>query len=232
MDKREVVVDKSLEAALPNMRPIGQTWIFVKSWNEIEHILRITRPVRLFVQAGFEPPPERIRKMRIPPLVVVVPKIKSLRFGLWMRYLPFLDFVIAREELIRDFQRWVRVEPYSTNFQKMFRFPVPPELEEILEFLQHIKKIRHILTDHQWKIFLAYGKTGEVSRVAEIMGRHPRTIRDQIARIEEKVEATDLENIFRKPAIGLLSKFPGAFAPTGSVVSGKKDSKTGAGMLP
>ena len=233
MDKKEVIIDKSLENGLPNMRPIGETWIFVKSWNEIEHILRITRPVRLFLQSGFEPPPERIRKIRIPPIVVVVPKVRNLRFGLWMRYLPFLDFVIGRDDLFKDFQRWVTVEPYSTNFQKVFRFPVPPEIGEILDFLQRIKKIRHILTNHQWKIFLAYGKTGEVSRVAEMMGRHPRTIRDQIARIEEKVETRDLENIFRRPVIGLLSTFPGTFAPSSGVaVSGKKSSKTGSGTLP
>ncbi|AIA32041.1 hypothetical protein BOX24_08690 [Leptospirillum ferriphilum] len=233
MDKREIVIDKSLESCLPNMRPIGQTWIFVKSWNEIEHIMRITKPVRLFLQSGFEAPPERIRKMSIPPLVIVVPKVRSLRFGLWMRYLPYLDFVIGRDDLLQDFQKWVKVEPYSINFQKLFRFPVPPEMEEILDFLQRIKKIRHILTDHQWRIFLAYGKTGEVSRVAEIMGRHPRTIRDQIARIEEKVDAKDLENIFRKPVIGLLSKLPGACSPSSGVaVSGKRGNKTGSGMLP
>jgi hypothetical protein len=106
-------------------------------------------------------------------------------------------------------------------------------MEEILDFIHLIKKIRYNLTEHQWKIFMAYGKTGEVNRVAEIMGRHPRTIRDQIARISEKVETEDLEDLFRKPAVGLLSKIPGSFSPPGIVpVFGKKNSKTGAGNFP
>lgn len=233
LEKWEILVDKSLENELPSMRPIGQTWIFVRSWKEVEHIVSITRPARIVLRSGFEPPPDRVRKLRIPPLVLVVPRVRSLRFSLWMRYLPFLDFVITQEELLQDFQRWMKVLPFSTNFQKIFRFPIPFELEEILDFIHLIKKIRFNLTEHQWKIFMAYGKTGEVNRVAEIMGRHPRTIRDQIARISEKVETADLEDLFRKPAVGLLSKIPGSFSPPGIVpVSGKKNSKTGAGNFP
>ncbi len=209
MKKREIILDQGLEAYLPSTRPIDQTWIFVRTWKEIENLLKVTDPSRILLKGSFPPPPEMFKKLRVPPIILVFQKVRQLRFFLWIRYLPYLDFVLETSELEQNFQHWIKTEPFTTGMQRSLRFTIPDGMKELVGFYQLLKQTRHSLTDHQWNIFIAYGKTGEVNRVAELMNRHPRTIRDQIQKISEKMDGRDLESLFRIPVVEMLRKIPG-----------------------
>lgn len=228
--KREIILDKGLESSLPSTRPIDQTWIFVQNWKEIENLLKVTSPARLLLRGNFPAPPETLRKFRVPPIILVFSKIRQLRFSLWIRYLPYLDFVLETAEIEQNFQHWIKVQPFTTGLQRSLRFPLPEGMKGLVGCYQRLKQARYCLTDHQWKIFVAYGKTGEINRVAELMERHPRTIRDQIQKINEKMEWSDLEGLFRMPLVEMLEKVPGAFPMEPFLsFSDKTDNKTGTG---
>lgn len=226
MKKREIILDQGLEPYLPSTRSIDQTWIFIRTWKEIENLLRVTDPSRILLGGGFPPPPETLRKLRVPPIILVFQKVRQLRFSLWMRYLPYLDFVLETSELEQNFQIWIKTQPFTTGMQRSLRFSVPEGMKELVGFYQLLKQTRYSLTDHQWNIFMAYGKTGEINRVAEMMNRHPRTIRDQIQKISEKMDGRDLESLFRIPVVEMLGKIPGTLPPeTVLSSSDRKDSR-------
>ncbi|MHB8423379.1 MAG: hypothetical protein ACYDAM_11580 [Leptospirales bacterium] len=114
MTKREIIFDKGLESVLPSSRPIDQTWIFVQTWKEIENLLKVTNPVRIILKGSFPSPPDTLKKLRVPPIILVFPKMRQLRFSLWIRYLPYLDFVSETAELEENFQHWMKVQPFTT----------------------------------------------------------------------------------------------------------------------
>ncbi len=230
MVKGEYVFDIALEPLLPAKRPIDQTWIFVRNWKEIEHLLKVTHPVRIFLKGKFQMPGESLKKLHIPPVVLIFEKLSHFRFSLWLRYLPFLDFALERPEFQKNFQHWVQVPAYTTWIQPHTRFPIPEGMKELIRFFQRLKFTRHQLTDHQWNILVAYGKTGEINQVAELMKRHPRTIRDQIQKIGQKIQVKDLGMFFRYPFGEMVQRIPGetVFDLT-FALSDSRDNKKGSG---
>ena len=208
--KVTLIFDRSLERLLPSNRSFSEAWVFVKNWNEIMPYLEVLKPARMILNSRFPDPPDVVwRDLKIPPVILVGEEPKKLSFRKWMAFLPVLDQVISKEDLVSRYELILDATPFSGNHSPGTWFPLPGGFQDFLGYYQHFKRARYLLTDHQWKILQTIGRLGDVGAVAKEMDRHPRTIRDQIEKIGKKMEPLDVESFFRKPVAAMIDQVPG-----------------------
>ncbi len=205
-----LIYDFSLEKLLPNQRSFSEVWVFVRNWDEMLPHLDVMKPGRIILGSRFPVPPGSFWKHRkIPPVILVGSRSRKLSTRKWMSFLPVLDQVISEEDFAAQYELILDAPPFTGKYAPVPGLSLPGGFQEFLDFFQHFKRARYVLTDHQWEILQRIAHLGDVTSVAEAMDRHPRTIRDQIEKIGIKMKPLDVESFFRKPVAAMIDQVPG-----------------------
>lgn len=207
--KVTLIFDLSLERLLPPKRSFSETWVFVKNWNEIIPYLEVLKPSRMILDSHFPDPPDVVRSdLKIPPVILVGEEPKRLSIRKWLSFIPVLDQVVSKDDFVSHYDFILDSPPFTGDFSPVAGLSLPGGFQDFLDFYQHFKRARYVLTDHQWLILQTIGHLGDVGAVAKEMDRHPRTIRDQIEKIGIKMKPFDVESFFRKPVAAMIDQVP------------------------
>jgi DNA-binding CsgD family transcriptional regulator len=205
--KKVVIVDQRLESLVYGQNFDGIGWVLARDENEIREWMRIgsCRKVLLHQRFRFDRKGSHRVSGSKPPIVLVFeredrpPSLRTI-----LPLLPRLDMIIARSEIEASLREVISAVPFFSSWSRNWPSHYPDEMGEIYRIYQKLKSTRDELSSQQWDVLRHWAGSGEVSKIARDLGRHPQTIRNHLRAISDHLGVKDVDQFMRHSTRAIL----------------------------
>lgn len=207
MSKSIVIVDHRLESLVYGRNFSGSQWVLAENEREIFDLMRMGPVRKALLHQKFKINREKGKSVStsFPPIVLVFDKPGTApSLSALFPLLPRLDMIVSKKEVEDSIDEIVASIPFFSSWSNKWPDYYPKEMGDIYRIYQKLKFSRAELSPHQWKIFRHWAEVGELNEVARIVGRHPRTIRNNLREISDSLDLEDICQLLRNSTAACL----------------------------